>query len=135
MLVKNKAFIFAVLTIALIVFLSSDSMCLIRLTTGLPCPTCGMTRAALSLLRLDFRTAFTYHPMIFVVIPALISGAILILTGKASKKRHLPWLIALAVSLFIVYVVRMVLFFPDKEPMVFDPNSLAGFLIRLFSHR
>ncbi|MDD4328245.1 MAG: DUF2752 domain-containing protein [Eubacteriales bacterium] len=102
-----------------------------RLTTGLPCPTCGMTRASLSLLHLNFGEAFYYHPMVFVVIPALIAGAVLLLIGKATKKRCMPWIIALAASLFIVYIVRMILFFPNTEPMAFNEGSLAGLILHL----
>ena len=44
--------------------------CLIRSISGIPCPTCGMTRAWLACLRMDFQAAFSYHPM-FWGIPAL----------------------------------------------------------------
>lgn len=37
--------------------------CLFNRLTGLQCPGCGNTRAALSLLRLDFSAAFGYNPM------------------------------------------------------------------------
>lgn len=30
---------------------------------GFPCPGCGMTRAVVAALHLDFQSAFTYHPM------------------------------------------------------------------------
>lgn len=32
---------------------------------GIPCPGCGMTRAFLACLRLDFTAAWRYHPMVF----------------------------------------------------------------------
>ena len=41
--------------------------CLFELAFGIPCPGCGMTRAALALLQLDFAAAFSYHPMIFAM--------------------------------------------------------------------
>ncbi len=44
--------------------------CLIYSTFGIPCPTCGMTRAWLAALHLDFKTAFSMHPM-FWSIPIL----------------------------------------------------------------
>lgn len=37
---------------------------------GIPCPGCGMTRACLAALRLDFAAAFHFHPM-FWSIPLL----------------------------------------------------------------
>ncbi|MFR7750789.1 MAG: DUF2752 domain-containing protein [Collinsella sp.] len=44
-----------------------DIGCVFRLMTGIPCPGCGMTRAWLAALRLDFATAFAYHPLFWVV--------------------------------------------------------------------
>lgn len=34
---------------------------------GFPCPGCGMTRAALALLRLDVAAAWGYHPLVFAM--------------------------------------------------------------------
>lgn len=41
--------------------------CLFRRVTTLPCLGCGMTRAMLSALKLDFATAFQYHAMFWAV--------------------------------------------------------------------
>ena len=41
--------------------------CLILRFLHVPCPACGMTRAWLSALHLDFRGAFGYHPMFWSV--------------------------------------------------------------------
>ena len=41
--------------------------CPIRALLGIPCPGCGMTRALLCLLRLDFAAAFSYHKMFWSV--------------------------------------------------------------------
>ena len=39
---------------------------------GIPCPGCGMTRALLSALRLDFGAAFSHHAM-FWSVPLLVA--------------------------------------------------------------
>ena len=39
--------------------------CVFRSVFGIVCPGCGMTRAVISLLRLDFIGAINYHPMVF----------------------------------------------------------------------
>ena len=40
--------------------------CPIKYATGISCIGCGMTRAWLSLLHLDIRGAFYYHPAFFL---------------------------------------------------------------------
>lgn len=42
-----------------------DITCVFLKIFGLPCPGCGMTRAALSLLKLDFYSAAKYNILIF----------------------------------------------------------------------
>ena len=39
--------------------------CPIKYMTGVPCPTCGMTRAMLALMRLDIKGYIEYNPMAF----------------------------------------------------------------------
>lgn len=46
--------------------------CVISKIIGRPCPGCGLTRAGLSILRLDFRTAWSFNPTIFLVVPAML---------------------------------------------------------------
>lgn len=43
--------------------------CVFHLITGLKCPGCGVSRMCLSLLRLDFKKAFSYNQMIFILLP------------------------------------------------------------------
>ena len=45
--------------------------CVLRFLTGIPCPTCGMTRAWQYALHLDLASAFRQHPM-FWAVPLLI---------------------------------------------------------------
>ena len=46
-------------------------VCVSREFTGLYCSGCGMTRAALSLLRLDFYQAFRYNAFSVILLPIL----------------------------------------------------------------
>nr|QGT51180.1 hypothetical protein Firmicute1046_2560 [uncultured Firmicutes bacterium] len=57
--------------------------CPFRRMTGIACPFCGMTRAALSVLRLDFAGAVQYHPLIFLLPPL---GVILLFHVKQGKR-------------------------------------------------
>ncbi|MDZ7815776.1 MAG: DUF2752 domain-containing protein [Planctomycetota bacterium] len=41
------------------------SGCPFHALTGVPCPTCGSTRAVVSFSKLDFAASFTYNPAMF----------------------------------------------------------------------
>ncbi len=45
--------------------------CIMLYLTNIPCPGCGITRACLSALKLDFAQAFSFNPM-FWSVPVLI---------------------------------------------------------------
>ena len=66
---KKKLFIYFAGTVLyfLIVFLLQKAgiSCLYKHFFGIECPGCGMTRAFISLIKLDFKKAFSYHPMVF----------------------------------------------------------------------
>ena len=75
---------------------------------GIPCPGCGMTRAFLSLLHLDFKTAFFYHPLFPVVIIAIIFyflNYLHIITLSKAFQKNACYVIAL--MFFIVYFFRL----------------------------
>ena len=40
------------------------NMCLFYHLTGLPCPSCGMTRSVLALTQLDFHQAMVFNPLV-----------------------------------------------------------------------
>ncbi len=42
------------------------STCVFYSVTGLPCPTCGMTRAVIALTRFDLQRAAYFHPLAVV---------------------------------------------------------------------
>jgi Protein of unknown function (DUF2752) len=52
--------------------------CLFRELTGLPCPTCGTTRAALALARLDLSGAIAFNPL------ATLGALVFVLGGAAA---------------------------------------------------
>lgn len=82
--------------------------CLMKAIIGVPCPVCGMTRAYLSLLTLDFDTAFKYNSS-FWMFPIICIVGIL---AAMDKKRTKQWLITFfsLLALFIIlWVVRLAL--------------------------
>jgi hypothetical protein len=103
--------------------------CPVQWLFGVPCPGCGMTRAHLALLRLDFADALYYHPLVFVTLPALLYLAhqdAWKLPGGRRARRIL--LAALCAAFLGVYLVRLFLL-PDS-PLQIDWENAA--LHRLF---
>lgn len=80
--------------------------CIFKAVFRVPCPVCGMTRAYLSLLRLDLKAAMYYNPA-FWVFPLICLFGIL---AAADKKRTKIWFIsflsAIAV-LLIIWIIRL----------------------------
>ena len=75
---------------------------------GIPCPSCGMTRAFLSLLRLDIVSAFRFNPAFPTFIAAV---ALLILSIVDEKRRRLYAILAVidVILLITVWAVRLAL--------------------------
>ena len=81
--------------------------CPIYRLTGIPCPGCGMTRALLRLLSLDFAGAWYYHPLVFVIPLAILY----LIHRKACKlpggtKAAVTVAIICGAALIVVYIVR-----------------------------
>lgn len=70
--------------------------CLFRTVFHVPCPGCGMTRAVLCLLRLDFGAALGYHPMVFAL-PVMY--LYFLFDGKLFRKKWLNVCIWIAIGL------------------------------------
>ena len=101
---------------ALLVVLNRLFGCPIRLVTGVSCAGCGMTRAWLSVLRLD-------------LLPPV--GAALWLCRKKLPRKFLKGCMYAMIGAFlIVYVYRM--FRGDGNVVAFDPRS--GLAFRVISY-
>ncbi len=119
------------------------STCFFASVFGIPCAGCGSTRALSLLLQGRLSEAIRMHPLILVslaLLLALLAWAILKLV-LVRKGREMPFSLpprALNIIMFslvalylIVYLVRMILYFPHTEPMCFNHNSVWGRLIAL----
>ena len=82
--------------------------CPTYLIFGICCPFCGMTRAHLSALQLDFVSALAYHPVFFTGLPFLW---VLVHQHLFQKKwqRVLWWILVclLGAMLGVTYIVRV----------------------------
>jgi hypothetical protein len=115
----------------LICRLVTGTICVAESSIGLPCPGCGLTRAWKAALHLQWREAFTWHPLFWLVpvIAAVWLGQLV--WGKQKSPRWLTVFLITCFSVFlIVYVVRMVLYFPHTAPMATNPDSFTWRFVR-----
>ena len=84
--------------------------CPFRAVTGFPCPTCGLTRAAHSLMRGDFDGALAVNPFdtifLLVAVPlfaglwvANLAGGFAVRISMSSAERRVAWALLAAVAL------------------------------------
>jgi hypothetical protein len=82
--------------------------CLLKDIFGTPCPSCGMSRAYLSLLLGDVKKALHFHPL-FWIFPITVGLGLLAALDK-TKKRKLLWLILMALCILaylVCWVIRL----------------------------
>lgn len=104
--------------------------CPIKFLTGISCAGCGMSRAYFSLLRLDFKSAWEYHPLFFV--PPLFVLT-LIFKEKIGDIAFKIILFTIVISFVIIYVYRMV--FMTGDIVVFRPENGLIYRVYLFLRR
>ncbi len=107
-IMKHIFYILLLLIIFAILYFFKIS-CFFRFFTGIPCPSCGMTRAFLSLIKLNLRESFYYHPLL---IPSLFAAFIAIHMNvsalKFNKKIANTYLWAFIIIFFAVYLFRLI---------------------------
>lgn len=82
--------------------------CIFKHLFKISCPGCGMTRAWVSLFKLDFVMAFRFHPM-FWSVPIL--GALFFLDGRIFKRTWLNYAVTIGIltGFFVGWIVRLVM--------------------------
>ena len=105
---KQKLLYLGIFGAAILCMRLLDLPCVYLHFLHIPCPGCGMTRACLRALQLDFAGAFSSHPM-FWSIPVLF--VMYFLDGKLFSKQK--WNVALLVIIGIGFLANWirVLFF------------------------
>lgn len=111
----------------LLMYFLNIPVCPSVILLGLPCPGCGMTRAVVSALCLDFKSAFYFHPLWFTAPIAL--ALYLLFAYKKMHRAQNAVLTVFALSLLIVYIVRMSL----GENEVLTVELERGLLYRAFN--
>lgn len=60
-------FLIGLIYAVLVMFVGLEIRCFYYETLGLKCPGCGLTRMFVSMIKLDFASAFNYNPVMFVM--------------------------------------------------------------------
>lgn len=98
--------------------------CISKLITGLPCPACGMSRAAELFVKGQIKDSIQMQPLFAL----LIIGVILLILCRYICRGHeavLKYYAVLLIGFAIVfYVYRMIRYFPDMEPMTYRRENL-----------
>lgn len=102
--------------------LSLQSPCLVKEWIGIPCPGCGMTRAAVAFLQGDFAGVNRWNPMFWAVLPVV---GYLIGCPFSRTLRTWVWLplLLLGLGMVVCWGVRMALLFPATPPMDVNPDA------------
>ena len=117
---------FSIAAVIYLIFHLVGIGCPIKFISGVSCPGCGMSRAWLWVLLLDFETAFYFHPL-FWAVPIFPVLFILNSAGKLSQKKYDQCLIIVGALFIIVWLVRM---FAGGDIVVFAPEE--GIFVRIF---
>lgn len=117
--IKTFGILAAIGAVSILVgFITDRSICLFYNTTGIPCPGCGMTRSYLHLFKGRLAEAFHFHPLFALVVflPFLIT---------TDKKRYLYSAVFVLIA---VWIIRLKLYYPNVEPMVYMEDNLIAFV-------
>lgn len=105
--------------------------CPFLITTGFPCPGCGMTRATFYLLTGRFKRGMSLNP----AAPLWIAFIICFFVERYIRghmPKYMKILLAVVVLITVgIYLYRMVRFFPGNPPLVFHRNNLISRMLRM----
>jgi hypothetical protein len=99
-----------------------DEVCPSKIFFGVPCPGCGLTRAGVSMARLDFAGAWKLNPMIYSL-PLL---SILWVLSKVVPKICIIWemtLITMLILSMVVFLLRLPHSF-GEEPFTLNEKAV-----------
>jgi len=125
---SNSVLWISLAAFVVLAWLATGTSCVIHSITGFPCPGCGLTRGLLASLHGDFAAAWHWHPL-FWLAPLILLAVLLLLAFRPallhSRCAGRIWM-ALAILFILVYIVRMILYYPETEPMTYNWHSVFG---------
>lgn len=106
--------------------LLTGSGCLSVILLGIPCPACGLSRAVGLLFAGKFTESFQMHPLLIFVIAGAILYPLLKYTTKRYKLFLYIYVIITITTFMCFYFYRMLHFYPEVEPMVYNKDNLLA---------
>jgi hypothetical protein len=106
----------------------TGGLCVFRGLLGIPCPGCGGSRAILYLAKGNLQKCLELNPSAPLVFLCLLNEIRVSYFKRGNKKLASILLSVSIIISLILYIVRMKLYFPYREPYVVYPDSL---LIRI----
>lgn len=112
------------------------AFCPFLIFTGVPCAGCGITRAIFYLITGNIKKSLELNP----AAPMWIFLAIIYfwkryIKGESVKKLEIILFLAGLIT-FLVYICRMIIYFPGKPPIIyFENNILKKIVIKLGINR
>lgn len=101
------------------------AVCFSVILFGIPCPTCGITRASKLAITGHFKESFQMHPLLILVILGFVLYPII----KKLLKNYLLFIklyVIITLIIFVVYYIyRMRVYFPYTEPMLYRSDNLV----------
>ncbi len=116
------------LTFLYIVF---GSNCIFMCVTGFPCPGCGLTRAGINFLMLQWGNSLYYNPFIFPIALLSLLGVVNRYIRNKSNSKLTKWVILMGICMILYYGYRMYVYFPTREPVVYHDHNISR-IIHLF---
>jgi hypothetical protein len=115
-------------------------LCPLRAVTGIPCPSCGLTRALAYLERGHMAQALKFHPFspLLLVLALALFGLLLLelathkcIIRNPLKSRRSVYILLAAVVIF--QIARTVIFFADGGWAIFWHENIFARLLALFN--
>lgn len=107
-----------VLVIGALLALIPYPTCIVRLTLGVPCPACGLTRAGLALAHLDLAAAQRFHPLAAALLAVTIGTVVVAFIVDDTAWRRVIRIVTsgAGVALIVVWALRFAGLFGGPVP-------------------
>lgn len=105
---KKKYILIPVYIVCYIISYLTGIRCIWKHFFGIPCPGCGFTRSVISMVCLDFKSAWHYHPMFW---SSFLILAYFVFEGDVFRNKKVNAFVGwgIVAGFLIVWIVRLVL--------------------------